>query len=212
MSLWNNMLEPIGIKHETWNINESLKCPTKEYPYIFTSKNSAKALEELTRKNTVQPTSNTTIIPDTNFTSGINTTDNYTYINTSTIQTNNTSMINSSNNFPTINVNTTVVYAREHRKDKKSRSDSSLSKTKLVAIAGFSFILIMILIVGIMRRRKRFTLIPQSGDVTTHQVSKFNRLDEESDDDMDLYTRPTAKSDYSDNTITKTHGTRMPLD
>ncbi|CAF3210653.1 unnamed protein product [Rotaria socialis] len=49
LSLWNNMFEPVGGKQWFWHINEELKCPTKEYPFIFTKKNSAKALEEYQR-------------------------------------------------------------------------------------------------------------------------------------------------------------------
>jgi hypothetical protein len=48
LSLWNNMLEPVGGKKSTWHMGETLKCPTKEYPYIFTSQNSPKALVETT--------------------------------------------------------------------------------------------------------------------------------------------------------------------
>jgi hypothetical protein len=218
------MLEPVGLKQQTWYINQSLKCPTEEYPYIFTSKNSAKALEELKRKNTTQPTSNTSIIPDANSTSSINTTDNstsaistgnYTYMSTTTFQPNSTSIRNSSNHLSTIDVNTTAVHRRKHHyKDKKEKkSDSSLNNTKLVAIVGFSFIIIMILIVGIMRRRKQFTLISQPRNVIIQKVNKFNRLNEESDDDVDVYTQPNAsKSGYSDKKIPTTHGTRMPLD
>ncbi len=46
LSLWNNMLEPVGAKQWAWHIGETLKCPTDQYPYIFTNKNSAKAFEE----------------------------------------------------------------------------------------------------------------------------------------------------------------------
>lgn len=40
------MLEPVGAKQWAWHMGEELKCPTEQYPYIFTKKNSAKALEE----------------------------------------------------------------------------------------------------------------------------------------------------------------------
>ena len=43
------MLEPVGGKQVAWHINETLKCPTAQYPYIFTKKNSAEALEEYQR-------------------------------------------------------------------------------------------------------------------------------------------------------------------
>ena len=47
------MLEPVGGKQVAWHINETLKCPTAQYPYIFTKKNSAKALEEYQRSTRV---------------------------------------------------------------------------------------------------------------------------------------------------------------
>jgi hypothetical protein len=55
-SLWNNMLEPVGGKRWSWHIDEPFRCPTEEYPYLFTSKNSAKALSNLQRTtNQVSP-------------------------------------------------------------------------------------------------------------------------------------------------------------
>ncbi|CAF2911583.1 unnamed protein product [Rotaria sp. Silwood2] len=70
LSLWNNMLEPVGGKKWSWHIGESLKCPTKEYPYIFTSKNSAKALNELKHtSNHVSTVNSDTSTSDVNSTS-----------------------------------------------------------------------------------------------------------------------------------------------
>ncbi|XP_071455798.1 phospholipase B1, membrane-associated-like [Hetaerina americana] len=42
--LWNNMLEPVGSKTSTLKeiLRQTIKCPTKEMPYLFTAKNSAK--------------------------------------------------------------------------------------------------------------------------------------------------------------------------
>ncbi|UJR07527.1 hypothetical protein I4U23_011815 [Adineta vaga] len=40
LSLWNNMLEPVGEKLWEWHHGENIICPTEEHPYIFTSKNS----------------------------------------------------------------------------------------------------------------------------------------------------------------------------
>lgn len=59
LSLWNNMLEPVGAKQSSWHLGESLKCPTEKYPYIFTNKNSAKALEEYQRSTTMETTNRT---------------------------------------------------------------------------------------------------------------------------------------------------------
>lgn len=56
LSLWNNMLEPVGGKNWSWHIEQPLKCPTTAYPYIFTSKNSVEALKELGHATNVQIT------------------------------------------------------------------------------------------------------------------------------------------------------------
>lgn len=58
------MFEPVGAKKHSWHIEEPLRCPQDEYPYIFTSKNSAKALDALKLKtknstNDRKPSSNT---------------------------------------------------------------------------------------------------------------------------------------------------------
>jgi len=60
LSLWNNMIEPVGAKQTFWHVGEELKCPTDEHPYIFTHKNSAEALEEYKQRATMTPTTNPT--------------------------------------------------------------------------------------------------------------------------------------------------------
>ncbi|CAF1144038.1 unnamed protein product [Rotaria sp. Silwood1] len=77
LSLWNNMLEPVGGKKWSWHIGESLKCPTKEYPYIFTSKNSAKALNELKHTTMSQTTNRVSTISSDTTTSDINSTSHH---------------------------------------------------------------------------------------------------------------------------------------
>ncbi|CAF4307436.1 unnamed protein product, partial [Adineta steineri] len=51
------MFEPVGSKQSSWYMmNESLKCPTKEHPYIYTSKNSMKILNEFKNTTKIQAT------------------------------------------------------------------------------------------------------------------------------------------------------------
>ena len=38
-NIWNNLLQPVGGK-SSWNQFSNLKCPTREHPFIATSKNS----------------------------------------------------------------------------------------------------------------------------------------------------------------------------
>lgn len=44
------MLEPVGAKQEFWHMGEQLQCPSQQYPYIFTNKNSAQALKDFKRE------------------------------------------------------------------------------------------------------------------------------------------------------------------
>jgi len=44
------MLEPVGGKQTSWHMGEQLTCPTEEFPYIFTKKNSPAALAKLRPK------------------------------------------------------------------------------------------------------------------------------------------------------------------
>ena len=38
-NIWNNLLQPVGGK-SSWNQFSNLKCPTREHPFLATSKNS----------------------------------------------------------------------------------------------------------------------------------------------------------------------------
>ena len=40
VSLWNNMLEPVGKKEDKFIMNQPIKFPTKAHPYFYTHKNS----------------------------------------------------------------------------------------------------------------------------------------------------------------------------
>lgn len=59
LSLWNNMLEPVGAKQSSWHMGEELKCPSTTYPYIFTKSNSADALADYQRSTAAQKSSTT---------------------------------------------------------------------------------------------------------------------------------------------------------
>lgn len=103
--------------------------------------------------------------------------------------------------------NTNNSQVLKNGKTDESQTKSPMGKMKLITITGVSLIVIFLLIATIIRRRKRITLLSGDGD------GRFNRLSEESEDDMDIYTRPTQSSAYSDdNKITTTHGRRVPLD
>jgi len=208
LSLWNNMLERVGHKRWFWRLGEPLKCPTKEYPYIFTSKNSVKSSDEIKQTTNVP-----TITNNSNSTSEVNITVNQTstVINNSTstygvsIIVNQTSTVinNSTSNSE---VNSTQGY-RKHRKDKKSNSDSSFNKMKLFVITGFLLIIIMILIFGITRHRKQHTSVAQT------ESENCDYTNEDFDDDEVIYSQSKTKSGYSNNNqIPETHGTRMNFD
>jgi phospholipase B1 len=55
VELWNSMLTPVGSKQTKWsNMDQDIKCPTKEQPYIFTNRNSyvgRKSLKSLLRRD-----------------------------------------------------------------------------------------------------------------------------------------------------------------
>jgi len=46
LALWNSMIEPVGDKKTRWAPGESFECPSKDMPYLYTSKNSKKAKKE----------------------------------------------------------------------------------------------------------------------------------------------------------------------
>jgi hypothetical protein len=77
LSLWNNMLEPVGAKQWFWHIGEVLKCPTDEYPFIFTNKNSAKALEEYKRAAASSTTDPATSVISSSAQSAVSTTEKH---------------------------------------------------------------------------------------------------------------------------------------
>jgi phospholipase B1 len=47
LSLWNNMLEPVGQKQWEWHYGEPLECPTQDRPFFATRKNSPQSFEKI---------------------------------------------------------------------------------------------------------------------------------------------------------------------
>merc|ERR1711916_46863 len=47
VALWNNMIEPIGLKRTAWTPGEQFECPNKALPYFYTKQNSGPKLAEL---------------------------------------------------------------------------------------------------------------------------------------------------------------------
>jgi phospholipase B1, membrane-associated len=57
LSLWNNMLEPVGSKQWQWHQEDELQCPTNERPYFFTRRNSPQSMEKMPHKTLEESTS-----------------------------------------------------------------------------------------------------------------------------------------------------------
>jgi phospholipase B1 len=47
LSLWNNMLEPVGQKLWEWHVGEQIECPTQDRPYFATRQNSPQSFEKI---------------------------------------------------------------------------------------------------------------------------------------------------------------------
>jgi phospholipase B1 len=47
LSLWNNMLEPVGEKSWEWHVGEQIECPTPDRPYFATRLNSPQSFEKI---------------------------------------------------------------------------------------------------------------------------------------------------------------------
>jgi phospholipase B1 len=50
LSLWNNMLEPVGQKLSEWHVGEQIECPTQDRPYFATRLNSPQSFEKIPKK------------------------------------------------------------------------------------------------------------------------------------------------------------------
>ncbi len=50
LSLWNNMLEPVGQKLWEWHLGEQIECPTQDRPYFATRLNSPQSFEKIPKK------------------------------------------------------------------------------------------------------------------------------------------------------------------
>lgn len=89
--------------------------------------------------------------------------------------------------------------------DNNSQSKPSPKKRRFFILTAFTLLIVLALVLIIVRRQKRSRGIITDGD------GNFNRL-EESEDDMDIYTKPPQNAYSDDNKITTTHGSRVPLD
>lgn len=47
LSLWNNMLEPVGQKQWSWHEGEQIECPTADRPFFATRLNSPTPYEKI---------------------------------------------------------------------------------------------------------------------------------------------------------------------
>lgn len=55
VTLWNNILEPLGNKSITWGSAKTrFLCPTPEHPYIFTYENSRQTAKDDAIGNTIE--------------------------------------------------------------------------------------------------------------------------------------------------------------
>jgi len=186
LSLWNNMFEPVGGKQMMWHMGEDMKCPTAEHPYIFTSQNSAKALESLKRSTTAQVIS----ANSTNRALGevsIGST-------TATTATDSTS--------------------HRHHKRPKHKDDKDLSinsKLKYAAMAGFILVILFVLILAIRKRQQINIYVREKGRRNLDRLSNPPYVDDS--DDVEIWTRPSNKSALTgDDGQSKTLGHRITFD
>ncbi|XP_071784568.1 phospholipase B1, membrane-associated-like isoform X1 [Asterias amurensis] len=40
ISTWNNMIQPVGYKDRSWTPGEDIRCPSEDFPFLYTNKNS----------------------------------------------------------------------------------------------------------------------------------------------------------------------------
>jgi hypothetical protein len=182
LSLWNNMLEPVGAKQWFWHMGAELICPTEQHPYLFTKKNSAEALEEYKRKASASSTETTN--PTT---SSATTTTSETTVST-------TSADSSTDK-------------HKHRKHHKSDSDE-YSTYHFAVFAAFFFLLMLLLIVGISRRQQIRVFIHGTGRRRLGGFVNPQYPDEAGEEE--IWSRSNSKPGYSINSdLPKTHGTRI---
>lgn len=197
-SLWNNMLEPVGGKRATWSMNKTPTCPTSKYPYLFTSRNSDKALAELKRSSSARPLLNVTT---STFRSNVTSIWNITANSTAAID---------SDSFINDDLTTTMMMENSFNTttDRPRKKSSSWSRIKLLALLSVLFFLLLLLFLNFRKRRHLRLHLPQMDN------PNFDRLDEESDNsDMEVYAQPSRDGKFHDDKqMTETHGTRMSFE
>ncbi|CAF0801092.1 unnamed protein product [Didymodactylos carnosus] len=181
LSLWNNMLEPVGQKQTFWHIGEALECPTDERPYFFTSNNSV-GVGPKPKKTSVPPVVASTIF--------------------SRRTTNGRSTPNdrSTENQQSFTVSPSKIQSHHgHRKPTDDNEDSSsfFYKRKLTFVAGIGLVAMFILILAYaIRRRENINLFVNRRHVGMTRPSKFD-----DDDEVDIWSRPPS----SDKTVPMIH-------
>jgi hypothetical protein len=185
LSLWNNMLEPVGGKQWSWHFNETLKCPTDDYPYIFTKQNSAQALKEYQRR-TLAPIQS----------------------NSEPIESNSPKASTKKSHRDESHHDKQHVHHQQH---KKHRSETFFTKLNLIATLTIGCLVILILIVVVTKRDNIRTIL--HGARRRHMEGFDNPVGYDDQDDVEIWNRSSNKSAHSLNkSLPNTHGTRVTFD
>lgn len=183
LSLWNNMLEPVGSKKLSWHLGEPLKCPNQDAPFIFTSKNSADAMNL-----------------------GKNTTRVQTTRRASTMSTDTATAITATDAMR----NTSV---RHHKKHKKGKSDSvsPSNRSTYLVFTGLLFIVMFLIVVAVVKRQNIRQVVAGGRQRRFERFN--NSRDPDEMDEVEVWSHPQSKPTRSDRReTTETHGTRLNFD
>jgi phospholipase B1 len=191
LSLWNNMLEPIGAKQSAWHIGETQECPTVDFPYFFTAKNSPPALEAYKRRTAAV---RATPSKPTERASTSHSTERVSTVSTPRASTSR--------------------HHHQHKDRTHHKSDSKWTfgqKMKYAAFTAFFLMFLIILIMAATRRQQIRVFINGAG---RHRLAGLTNPQYPDDsDDVEIWTRPGKKPAYSDNEKNpSTLGTRISFE